>query len=149
MADLGSGPIRVMKYQGYMINGYTFYKKEQDDKSTLQNSGVTLIALTTELSTVNREERSKNAKKAYYGVIQEIWELRYNSTIIPLFKCKWVDNEKGVDVDEDVGVENVEDEDEYDQFDELPPFSIGITPSNNVLDDTAYLRSDHNEGLEV
>nr|GFD14813.1 hypothetical protein [Tanacetum cinerariifolium] len=48
-----------------------------------------------------------------------------------------------------VGVENVEDEDEYDQFDELPPFSIGITPSNNVLDDTAYLRSDHNEGLEV
>nr|GEX07048.1 hypothetical protein [Tanacetum cinerariifolium] len=101
MADLGSGPIMVVKYQGYVINGYTFYKKEQDDKSTLQNSGVTLIALTTELSTVNREERSKNAKKAYYGVIQEIWELRYNSTIIPLFKCKWVDNEKGVDVDED------------------------------------------------
>ncbi|GJZ86711.1 uncharacterized protein Tco_0658321 [Tanacetum coccineum] len=80
---------------------YTFYTKEQDDKSTLQNSGVTLIASTTELSTVNREERSKNAKKAYYGVIQEIWELHYNSTVIPLFKCKWVDNEKGVDVDED------------------------------------------------
>nr|GEX16027.1 F-box domain-containing protein [Tanacetum cinerariifolium] len=48
-----------------------------------------------------------------------------------------------------VGVENVEDEDEYNQFDELPPFSIGITPSNDVLDDTTYLRSDHNEGLEV
>ncbi|GJY09926.1 hypothetical protein Tco_0378111 [Tanacetum coccineum] len=99
--DLGFGPIRVVKYQGYVINRYTFYTKEQDDKSTLQNSGVTLIASTTELSTVNREERSKNAKKAYYGVIQEIWELHYNSTVIPLFKCKWVDNEKGVDVDED------------------------------------------------
>nr|GEV17368.1 hypothetical protein [Tanacetum cinerariifolium] len=91
----------VVKYQGYVINGYTFYTKEQDDKSTLQNSGVTLIALTTELSTVNRKERSKNAKKAYYGVIQEIWELHYNSTVILLFKCKWVDNVKGVDGDED------------------------------------------------
>ncbi|GJZ09564.1 hypothetical protein Tco_0543847 [Tanacetum coccineum] len=101
VADLGFGPIRVVKYQGYVINRYTFYTKEQDDKSTLQNSGVTLIASTTELSTVNREERSKNAKKAYYGVIQEIWKLHYNSTVIPLFKCKWVDNEKGVDVDED------------------------------------------------
>ncbi|GJR91574.1 uncharacterized protein Tco_0215585 [Tanacetum coccineum] len=196
VADLGFGPIRVVKYEGYVINGYTFYTKEQDDKSTLQNSGVTLIASTTELSTVNREERSKNAKKAYYGVIQEIWELHYNSTVIPLFKCKWVDNEKGVNVDEDgfttvnlstngyksepfilarlatqvfyvgdpndqrlhvvlyskrniVGVENVVDEDEYNQFDELPPFSVGITPSNDVLDDTTYLRSDHDEGLEV
>ncbi|GJT27239.1 ulp1 protease family, C-terminal catalytic domain-containing protein [Tanacetum coccineum] len=184
-----------VKYEGYVINGYTFYTKEQDDKSTLQNSGVTIIASTTELSTVNREEISKNAKKAYYGVIQEIWELHYNSTVIPLFKCKWVDNEKGVNVDEDgfttvnlstygyksepfilarlatqvfyvgdpndqrlhvvlyskrniVGVENVVDEDEYNQFDELPPFSVGITPSNDVLDDTTYLRSDHDEGLE-
>ncbi|GJZ61921.1 probable ubiquitin-like-specific protease 2B isoform X3 [Tanacetum coccineum] len=101
VADLGIGPIRVVKYQGYVINRYMFYTKEQDDKSTLQNSGVTLIASTTELSTVNREEISKNAKKAYYGVIQEIWELHYNSTVIPLFKCKWVDNEKCIDVDED------------------------------------------------
>ncbi|GKE64543.1 hypothetical protein Tco_1518704 [Tanacetum coccineum] len=101
VADLGFGQIRVVKYQGYVINRYAFYTKEQDDKSTLQNSGVTLIASTTELSTVNREERSKNAKKAYYGVIQEIWELHYNSTVIPSFKCKWVDNEKCIDVDED------------------------------------------------
>ncbi|GJW93104.1 hypothetical protein Tco_0172776 [Tanacetum coccineum] len=43
----------------------------------------------------------------------------------------------------------VVDEDEYDQFDEFPPFSVGITPSNDVLDDTTYLRSDHDEGLEV
>ncbi|GJQ89763.1 ulp1 protease family, C-terminal catalytic domain-containing protein [Tanacetum coccineum] len=121
--------------------------------------------------------------------------MHYNSTVIPLFKCKWVDNEKGVNVDEDgfttvnlstngyksepfilaklatqvfyvkdpndqrlhvilyskrhiVGVENVEDEDEYHQFNELPPFSVGITPSNDVLDHTTYLRSDHDEGLE-
>ncbi|GKF43219.1 hypothetical protein Tco_0129771 [Tanacetum coccineum] len=114
---------------------------------------------------VNRKERSKNAKKAYYGVIQEIWELHYNSTVIPLFKCKWADNEKGVDVDEDgfttinlstngyksepFILAKLATQDEYDQFDELPPFSFGITPSNDVLDHTTYLRSDHDEGLEV
>ncbi|GJT39211.1 putative ribonuclease H-like domain-containing protein [Tanacetum coccineum] len=117
------------------IEFYTDYLNGQDDKSTLQNSRVTLIASTTELSTVNREEISKNAKKAYYGVIQEIWELHYSPTVIPLFKFT-------------NGVKSVVEEDEYDQFDEFLPFSIGITPSNDVLDDTTYLRSDHDEGLE-
>ncbi|PWA77337.1 hypothetical protein CTI12_AA057870 [Artemisia annua] len=48
-----------------------------------------------------------------------------------------------------VGVENVVDEDEYNQFDELPPFSIGIQSLDVVLDDTTYLRSDHQEGYEA
>jgi hypothetical protein len=35
------GPIfTVVKYQGYDINGYTFYTERQDKKSTYQNSGV-------------------------------------------------------------------------------------------------------------
>nr|GEY50962.1 hypothetical protein [Tanacetum cinerariifolium] len=48
-----------------------------------------------------------------------------------------------------VGVENVVDEDEYNQFDELPPFSIGIQSVDEVLDDTIYLRSDHQKGHEA
>nr|GEU47840.1 hypothetical protein [Tanacetum cinerariifolium] len=48
-----------------------------------------------------------------------------------------------------VGVENVVDEDEYNQFDELPPFSIGIQSVDEVLDDTIYLRSNHQEGHEA
>ncbi|KAL4567382.1 hypothetical protein LXL04_022965 [Taraxacum kok-saghyz] len=43
--------------------------------------------------------------------------------------------------------DNVVDEEEYDQFDELPPFSLGIPSSNDDVDDTTYLRSDHHEGL--
>ncbi|GJU85087.1 uncharacterized protein Tco_1292633 [Tanacetum coccineum] len=191
---LGFGPRCVTKYQGYDINGYTFYTKQQDDKSTLQNSGVTLIAATSEFSMGDHEARSTIAKKSYYGVIQEIWELDYLSFTIPMLKCKWVNNEGGVKVDdygftsvnlstngyasepfilakqanqiffvEDpsdsrwhivlhgkrriVGVENVVDEDEYDKFDELPPFSIGASSSNDVIDDTTYLRSDHDEGI--
>ncbi|GJS06500.1 retrovirus-related pol polyprotein from transposon TNT 1-94 [Tanacetum coccineum] len=48
-----------------------------------------------------------------------------------------------------VSVEEVVDEDEYNQFDELPPFSIGIQSVDEVLDNTIYLRSDHQEGHKV
>ncbi|GJW55620.1 uncharacterized protein Tco_0099705 [Tanacetum coccineum] len=130
--ELGFGPVRVVKYEGYDINGYTFYTRQQDQKSTVQNSGVTLIASTTE----------NNTKDSYYGVIEEIWELDYNSFVIPLFKCKWVDNRRGLLIDRDG-------RDEYDKYDELPPFSTGIAPLDSVLDNTTYIRSDHNEGLLV
>ncbi|KAI3679500.1 hypothetical protein L2E82_51279 [Cichorium intybus] len=195
---LGYGPRNVVStYQSYDINGYTFYTATQDRKSTLQNSGVTLIATSVAYSNVNHEARSIIAKDSYYGVIQEIWELKYDSsTIVPLFKCNWVNNKGGVKVDKDgftlvnlsthgyvsepfilakqanqvffiedpsnsswhivlhgkrriLGVENVVDEEEYDQFDELPPFSIGIPSSNVIINDAAYLRSDHNEGVVV
>ncbi|XP_071705352.1 uncharacterized protein [Rutidosis leptorrhynchoides] len=196
---LGFAPKHVFQYQGYDINRYTFYTKAQDKKSKTQNSGVTVIASSTEFTMVNREERSRIAKKLYYGVIQEIWELDYgDSYTIPLFKCKWVANDRGVQVDEDgfttvnlstngykeepfilaklvtqvffiedpkdprwhvvqygkrwiVGIENVVDEDEYDQFDELPPFSVGVQPLNEVVagNNTIYFREDHEEGDEM
>ncbi|KAL4573292.1 hypothetical protein LXL04_020092 [Taraxacum kok-saghyz] len=193
---LGNGPEHlVTTYQGYDISGYTFYTNQQDHKSTVQNSGVTVIA-STKLSGDTIDARSRIAKESYYGVIKEIWELKYNSIIIPLFKCKWVHNQQGVRVDNDgftivdlstdgyvsepfilakqatqvfyiedpkdsrkhivmhskrriLGVDNVVDEEEYDQFDELPPFSLGILSSNDDVDDTTYLRSDHNEGLWI
>lgn len=110
-----------------------------------------------------------------------------------MLKCRWVDNRRGVKVDNDgfttvnlstngyvfepfilatqvffvedpqdptwhivlhgkrriIGVDNVTDEEEYNQFDELPPFSIGIPSSNVDINDSAYLRSDHNEGIWI
>nr|GEY42682.1 hypothetical protein [Tanacetum cinerariifolium] len=84
--QIGYRPRRVLQYQGYDINGYTFYTKKQDDKSTVQNSGVTLIETTTDSS------RMEIAKESYYGVIEEIWELDYTMVVIPILKCKWVDN---------------------------------------------------------
>nr|GFA39715.1 hypothetical protein [Tanacetum cinerariifolium] len=139
--------------------------------------------------------RMEIAKDSYYGVIEEIWELDCTTVVIPILKCKWVDNTRsGVKVDNDgftcvnlstngylydpfiltkqvnqvfyvedpldkryyivlqskrsiVGVDDVVDEDEYNKFDELPPFSIGFQ-SDAVLFDTVYLRSDHQEGQE-
>lgn len=37
---------------------------------------------------------------SYYRVITEIWQLDYNMFKIPVFKCDWVDNTKGIRVDE-------------------------------------------------
>ncbi|KAL4592062.1 hypothetical protein LXL04_005042 [Taraxacum kok-saghyz] len=147
------------------IKKFPQWLKDKDGKSTLQNSGVTLIAMSTEYSSANHEGRSIIAKDSYYGHLQEIWELKYDSSVVvPVFKCKWVENQRGVKVDEDgftlvnlsthgyrriLGVENVVDEEEYDQFDDLPPFSIGIPSVNVDINVAAYLRSNHNEGSYV
>ncbi|XP_076937014.1 uncharacterized protein LOC143604403 [Bidens hawaiensis] len=175
---LGDGPdCRVKSYQGYDINGYTFYTSDRDKKSAVQNSGVTLIASTTELYGHRRETMIKIAKDSYYGVIQEIWELDYHDFKIPLFRCKWVNNRISVQVDKYgftlvdlatdgyrsepfvmakhvtqvffvkdpskpryhivlqgkrhiLGVDNVVNEEEHDRFDDLPPFSVDIEPSD-------------------
>jgi hypothetical protein len=43
---LARGPsITIMQYQRYEINGYTFYTKAQDEKSTNHNSGVCIDAI--------------------------------------------------------------------------------------------------------
>jgi hypothetical protein len=35
-------------------------------------------------------------KIMYYGQIQDIWELDFHGFQIPLFRCNWVDANKGV-----------------------------------------------------
>ncbi|XP_076899375.1 uncharacterized protein LOC143553226 [Bidens hawaiensis] len=191
---LGDGPdCRVKSYQGYDINDYTFYTSDRDKKSAVQNSGVTLIASTTELYGQRRETMIKIAKGSYYGVIQEIWELDYHDFKIPLFRCKWVNNRTGVQVDKYrftlvdlatdgyrsepfvmakhvtqvffvkdpskpryhivfqgkrhiLGVDNVVNEEEDDHFDDLPPFSVDIEPSDyENMRHTTYLRDDIDE----
>jgi len=40
------------------------------------------------------------ASISYYGVIEEIWEVDYIKFRVHVFKCKWVDINIGVHVDE-------------------------------------------------
>jgi len=42
----------VITWQGYDINKFSFYTKSQDDKSTMQNSGVSLRAESQHFATV-------------------------------------------------------------------------------------------------
>jgi hypothetical protein len=82
---LARGPsITIMQYQGYEINGYTFYTRSQDEKSTNQNSGVRIDAI-----------HNDGKKGSYYGVIEEIWELDYGPLKIPLFRYQWVNRAGG------------------------------------------------------
>ena len=73
------GPFwNILTYQGYEINGNTFYMIAQDKNSTNQNSGVRMDAT------------DNNGKKdTYYGYIEEIWELDYSPNFkVPLFRCQ-------------------------------------------------------------
>jgi hypothetical protein len=67
----------IVKFQDYDINGYTFYTRDQDQKTTHQNSGVRIDIM---------DDNNKN-KNSYYGVIEEIWELEYGALNISLFLC--------------------------------------------------------------
>jgi hypothetical protein len=63
MKKLAHGPIfTVVTYQGYDINGYTFYTEQQDKESMYQNSGIH----------VNAYDVMCEDKNMYYGKIQEI-----------------------------------------------------------------------------
>jgi hypothetical protein len=87
LKKLAHGPIfTVVTYQRYDINGYTFYTKQQDKKSTYQNSGVRVDAY----------DAMSQVKNMYYGQIQEIWEIDFHGFKIPLFHCNWVDATRGV-----------------------------------------------------
>ena len=60
---LAKGPSSTyLKYQGYEINGFTFYTKKQDGKSTYQNCGVRFDA----------HDENGNMQVTYYGFIEEI-----------------------------------------------------------------------------
>ncbi|MBZ2164357.1 DUF4216 domain-containing protein, partial [Alteromonas stellipolaris] len=39
------------------------------------------------------------ADMSYYGVIENIWEFDYIMFRVAVFRCKWVENNKGVKVD--------------------------------------------------
>ena len=58
--------------------------------STNQNSGVRIDATD-----------SSGQTNSYFGYIEEIWELDFESLKIPLFRCQWVKlTGKCVDIDE-------------------------------------------------
>ncbi|KAK1626798.1 hypothetical protein QYE76_001113 [Lolium multiflorum] len=88
----------ISTFQGYEINGNTFYTFAQDKKSTNQNSGVRFDA-----------EDGNGNKVTYYGYIEEIWELDYGPNFkVPLFRGKWFNLKDGVQVDPQYGMTTVD-----------------------------------------
>jgi hypothetical protein len=48
-----------------------------------------------------------------------------------------------------VGIENVVQEDKYNQFDEIPSFDTSYKPQLLGTNKTSYLRSDHSEKIHI
>ncbi|KAL8107464.1 hypothetical protein AgCh_024030 [Apium graveolens] len=183
-------PVKVLRYLPIVERFRRLFANSKD------MIGISVEAFSTEFERGN-SIASRDVKKSYYGVIEEIWEIDYKDFNVALFKCKWFDIRRGVRVDESgftlvdfnrfgheddpfilatqvrqvfyiqdpadvrwsivlqgkrriIGVDNVEDEEEYNQFDENHPFSIGLqTTSIEDSTDISYARNDHDEGVRA
>jgi len=65
----------------------------------MQNSGVSLRAESQHFVIVH-DDNPCLASMPYFGVIEEIWELNYVKFTICVFKCKGVDSNIGVQIDD-------------------------------------------------
>ena len=159
----------ICTFQGYEINGNTFYTVAQDKKSTNQNSGVRFDAT----------DENEHCLETYYRYIEEIWELDYGPTFkIPLFaymdkpfvlandvaqvfyvkdmstKTRKRNQQKKISSDDPkrhivllgkrniVGVDDKTDmSEDYNKFHEIPPFKVKTDPSILLnAEDSPWLR---------
>ncbi|KAL9684772.1 hypothetical protein QQ045_022213 [Rhodiola kirilowii] len=81
----------VYMWKSFDNSGFCFHTKDQDERSVAQNSGVTLVAETTHVSSA-RDRNQISTPLNYFGVIEEIWELDYVKLQVSVFKCKWVNH---------------------------------------------------------
>ena len=94
----GPHPI-VMIYEGYNVNGICYNTKPCDDNKMVQNSGVMFVASTMHVASV-KDKNPIIANMSFYGLIQGIWEERYNSFMVTQLRCDWIDTKNGVRVDD-------------------------------------------------
>ena len=87
--------LNVPTWKGYYINNYSFYTKSQDNKSSVQNNGVSLEADSEHFCSAS-DNNPIQASMLYFGVIEEIWELDYSQFRVLVFKCKWVNENTSV-----------------------------------------------------
>ncbi|XP_020235601.1 uncharacterized protein LOC109815320 [Cajanus cajan] len=85
----------VITFGGYDINKYCFYTKIEDDKSRVQNSGVTIQAESVHFAS-SKDKNLITTSMSYFRVIQDIWEIAYVTFRLPLLKCERVDGNTGV-----------------------------------------------------
>lgn len=89
----------VITYLSYVLNGVRYNTELRDGSRNVQNSGVSLVARTMQISSA-KDKNPIVTNMSFYGVIQEIWELNYINLKIVVFKCNWVESNGGVRTDE-------------------------------------------------
>ncbi|KAL4327722.1 hypothetical protein AHAS_Ahas13G0128500 [Arachis hypogaea] len=88
--ELSRGPTQCAKrYSGYFINGYRFHTRQCEVRRKTQNSGVSLVALTTSFAST-KDANPIHENVSYYGRVNDIIELDYYENFkVTLFKCDW------------------------------------------------------------
>lgn len=104
---LAAGPSQwARRYTGYIINGLRFHTKKREMRKKTQNSGVFLIAKTDSFAS-SKDKNPKSGDISFYGVLQDIIEVRYTNELkFVLFKCDWVDYNRGLKHDENLTLVN-------------------------------------------
>ena len=103
---ISRGPsVNVIKFSSYMINGTLFNTRERDNNRITQNSGVSLVAKIVQVSSA-KDKNPVECDMTLYGVVNEILELDYITTRVPVFFCDWVKSDSGI-IYEDFGFTSV------------------------------------------
>ncbi|RDX83082.1 hypothetical protein CR513_36047, partial [Mucuna pruriens] len=71
----------------------------QDNKSIVQNISVMVVAKSMHLST-SKDKNPVMTSICYFRLIEETQEINYTKYRVFVFKCKWVDSNAGVQIDE-------------------------------------------------
>lgn len=91
---LSRGPTSyVLRYNGYIVNGYRFHVEDHDRNLRTQNCGVVVVG--------ENDNQSENID--YYGVLTDVLELQFMGRRVIMFKCNWFDvhdKSKGVKTDD-------------------------------------------------
>ncbi|XP_074347090.1 uncharacterized protein LOC141685913 [Apium graveolens] len=80
----GKPSFSVLTYESYAVEGVRYHTKDRDNARVVQNSGVSLVARTVQVSSAKDMNPIESDLK-FYGVIREIWELDYHAFKAPLF----------------------------------------------------------------
>ncbi|XP_071741432.1 uncharacterized protein [Rutidosis leptorrhynchoides] len=124
---LARGPVKTVKrYSGYLVKGYRFHTKKREKYLKTQNSGVVVTVEGASYAS-SRDRRPVNGTVNYYGKLNDIIQLNYSGLIrVILFKCDWVDINRGCKIVDGVKLVN---------------FSYKTHTGANITDDPFVLAS--------
>ncbi|XP_062006028.1 uncharacterized protein LOC133723227 [Rosa rugosa] len=80
----GKPSFTVFTYERYRYNGVKYFTKQRDNARVVQNSGVTLVAKTMQVSSA-KDKNPVESDMTFYGVIEEIWKLDYHDFKVHFF----------------------------------------------------------------
>ncbi|XP_074360766.1 uncharacterized protein LOC141701019 [Apium graveolens] len=96
---IGRAQSTICRLESYAVRGVRYHTKDRNNARVVQNSGVSLVARTVQVSSAKDMNPIESDLK-FYAVIREIWELDYHAFKAPLFLCTWEASDKGVKSDD-------------------------------------------------